>query len=230
MSLNCCIIGTDTEVGKTHVVRMLCKGLRQLDRTVWVHKPIACGDWRENQAEDGRVLSKLADPGQDPALVCPLQFPRSASPHLAAASAKTEVFWKDMSTLVGKLKGKHDLIVEGAGGLLAPLSTDGGCIGDICKEQNIPCLLVTRPHLGTLNHTQLTVREARRQGLDLLGIVINHHEDHLDLESLSISTAKAEIERLCDLPVLAEIPYSVQFNHELAQRLAETLLARHATS
>ena len=228
MNINCCVIGTDTEVGKTHTVTMLVRGMRELGRTVWIHKPVACGDWRDNQADDGRSFKALADENQDPALVCPLQFPRSASPHLAAKAAGAETKWQDMSATLKLLTGDHDLICEGAGGLLAPLSTDGGTIADICLDQQLPCVLVTRPHLGTLNHTQLTVREARRQGLQLLGMVINYHEDHLDLSSLSISTAKEELESLCELPVLAEVPYSIPFDHALAKTLAENVIAAHA--
>ena len=228
MHINSCVIGTDTEVGKTHTLSMLCRGLRALDRRVWVHKPVACGEWRENQASDGRILKPLADSKQDPALVCPLQFPRSASPHLAAKAAGNETQWRSMAATIAELKGEHDLICEGAGGLLAPLSTDGGTIADICLDQDLSCIVVTRPHLGTLNHTQLTVREARRQGLKLLGLVINYHDDHMDLSSLSISSARDELESLCEIPILAEIPYSIPFDHDVAKALAENVISEHA--
>lgn len=228
MPINCCVIGTDTEVGKTHTLSMLCRGLRALNRSVWIHKPVACGDWRDNQASDGRILKPLADKNQDPALVCPLQFPRSASPHLAAKAAGKETQWRAMAALIAQLKGDHDLVCEGAGGLLAPLSTDGGTIADICLDQDLACVLVTRPHLGTLNHTQLTVREAQRQGLKLLGLVINYHDDHMDLSSLSISSARDELEALCGLPILAEIPYSMTFDRGLAQTLAQNVINEHA--
>lgn len=230
MALNCCVIGTDTGVGKSHCMGLLCRGLRAAGRQVWVHKPVACGDWDGSQAEDGRIISALADPDQDPAQVCPLQFPAAASPHLAAAERGQETSIAAMSATIAGLKGAHDLLVEGAGGILAPLSTDGGTIVELCQQQSLSCVLVTRPHLGTLNHTRLTVREAQRQGLQLLGILINYHQPDIEYESLAIRTAKDELEQLCQLPILAEIPYTTATNAALAQTLAERLIAAHAAT
>ncbi len=226
--MNCCIIGTDTEVGKSHAMRLLCHGLRARGRKVWVHKPVACGDWDGNQAEDGRILLSLADPDQDPAAVCPLQFPAAASPHLAAAEAGIRTSRAEMSRNISAHKGDHDLLVEGAGGILAPLSSDGATIIDLCREQTLPCVLVTRPHLGTLNHTRLTVNEARRQDIDLLGLIINYHDAQIDRDSLAVRTVSTQLQELCDLPVLGEIPFAVSTNGALAQTLAQALITAHA--
>jgi dethiobiotin synthetase len=228
MSINCCVIGTDTGVGKTHCLRLLCHGLRACGHQVWVHKPVACGGWDGTQTEDGRILSALADAAQDQALICPLQFPQAASPHLAAKASDHNTSIAAMSQCIRQLKGNHDLLVEGAGGLLAPLSSDLGTIVDLCREQALSCVLVTRPHLGTLNHTQLTMREARRQGITVLGMVINYHDQHIKRDNLAISTARTQLEQLCQLPVLAEIPYATTTNGALAQTLAQRLISAHA--
>lgn len=225
------IVGTDTDVGKSYVSSLLVHSLRLLQRTVWAHKPVACGDWQDGQADDGRLYATLADPQQDPQLVCPLQFPEAASPHLAAAAAGAQTRWRDMADTISSLRGDHDLIIEAAGGILAPLSTDGGTICDIAHNLNLPVVLVTRPHLGTLNHTQLTVRELQRQNINCLGICINDHHHNMDHQSLALRTVDQELTRLCKLPILAHIAYGDgdgDTNTPEKSPLAHTLLAIHA--
>ncbi len=209
-------------------MQLLCAGLRALGREVWIHKPVACGDWDEGMADDGRTLIPLADPKQNPDEICPLQFKAACSPHIAAGLENQETSWQAMAEKITALKGEHDLLIEGAGGILAPLSTDGGTIIDICLAQKLPCLLVTRPHLGTLNHTQLTVNEAQRCGLKILGLVINYHDADIDLNDVAIQTARQELEKLCQIPVLGEVPFDSDTNNNCAKALAESLIQAHA--
>ena len=115
-----------------------------------------------------------------------------------------------------------DLIVEGAGGLLAPLGTDDCDIRDLAQALALPTLLVTRPHLGTLNHTRLTVEVARASGLQFIGMVVNHHQP--DLSGVAVDYAAAELARLCKIPVLAELPYT-QAGSSPSPALASALAA-----
>jgi dethiobiotin synthetase len=64
------------------------------------------------------------------------------------------------------------MIIEGAGGLMVPLS-GGMLIADLVRELRYPLLIVSRPHLGTINHTLLTIYAARTMELPLAGFVIN---------------------------------------------------------
>jgi dethiobiotin synthetase len=50
------------------------------------------------------------------------------------------------------------VIVEGAGGVLVRLDTDGGTIADLAQQWAAEVVVVTRDTLGTLNHSGLTVR------------------------------------------------------------------------
>ncbi|NRA40172.1 MAG: dethiobiotin synthase [Planctomycetes bacterium] len=219
------VVGTDTDVGKTYVTQLLVHGLRALKRQVWVHKPVACGNWQDGQADDGRSMQALADPQQDPALVCPLQYPAAASPHLAAHDQGAVNNWRDMANCINDLRGEHDLVIEAAGGILAPLSTDGGTICDIAADLALPVLVVTRPHLGTLNHSQLTVRELQRHNIPVLGLCINDHQADLDLNSLALKTVDRELEQLCQVPICAHITHD-----QSAEKctLAQSLIGIHA--
>jgi dethiobiotin synthetase len=200
------LIGTDTDVGKTWITTGLTLGLRQRSRDVWLHKPVACGDWDGSSAADGRALRALAGDGQDPATICPREYPEACSPHLAAQAAGKALTIEDLlgpARDLDRAAGARDLLLETAGGLLAPLTTDRRTNRDLAAALGWPCVLVTSPHLGTLNHTCLTVEAARHRGLDLRGLVVNHH--HPVPLTLAVRTAAAELAALTGLPVLAEV-------------------------
>lgn len=221
------VIGTDTGVGKTAVTLLLAQGLRALGERVWLHKPVACGGWDGCSSEDGRALRAACGDGQDPATVCPREFPEPCSPHLAAAAAGATVSLEQLlvgveaCTTANREPRIANLLLETAGGLLAPLSAARETNADLCAALGWPVLLVTRPHLGTLNHTQLTVNECRRRGLRLVGLVLNHHQPVAP--SLAVASVAAELTALTGLPVLASLPF--QPSADDALRLARDLRA-----
>jgi dethiobiotin synthetase len=218
------VVGSDTGVGKTRVAIWLIAGLRRRGRRAWIHKPIACGDWLYDQAEDGRRLSPWVGDGQPPATVCPFQFPEAASPHLAAAAAGRPVSLADLEAGLAAVQGDHDLIIEGAGGLLTPLSAERSTIADLLAGTGIPLLIVTRPNLGTFNHTTLTVACARQRGLPLLGLVVNRA--HPLNDDLATRDAARELTAITGLPVLADLPHSDSTEEPTPGGLAAAVLSR----
>lgn len=224
------IIGSDTGVGKTLVTGLLAHALRATGRRVWLHKPVACGGWRDGTAEDARTLLAWRGDGQPAAGVCPRQFAEPASPHLAAAAAGDAVHLADLLTGLDAVRPtarhRHDLLVEGVGGLLVPLTPRRETLCDLLVAARIPALLVTRPHLGTLNHTALTVAHARRRGIVLAGLVVNEHAPVDD--SLAVRSADRELAAITGLPILAHLPHGDRGGQELqAAALAASLLAWH---
>ena len=192
---------------------LLAQGLRALGGRVWLHKPVACGGWDGTSSEDGRALRAACGDGQDPSTVCPLEFPEPCSPHLAAQAAGQMVRLDRLVAAAAGLEPRapvgagapRSVLLETAGGLLAPITSARETNADLCAALGWPLLLVTRPHLGTLNHTQLTVNECRRRGLRVLGLVVNHHQQLAD--GLAVRTATTELATLTGLPVLAELPF-----------------------
>jgi dethiobiotin synthetase len=199
------VIGTDTGVGKTRVAELLVHGLRQLGRRVWIHKPVACGGFDGSTSEDGRALAALCGDGQDPLTVCPRQFREPASPHLAAAAEGQALSLTELLAGIAAVRGPHDLVVEGIGGILVPLTPARETVLDLLVAARLPALVVTRPHLGTLNHTALTVLAARARGLPLVGLVVNAAQPCPP--GLASERAASELTALTGLPVLAEIAY-----------------------
>ena len=182
------VTGTDTEIGKTHVSCALLAAARARGRRVGAMKPIAAGAEATPlglRNDDALALIAAARgtaldapvPASDYDAVNPYCFAPPVSPHIAAAEARVEVDLARIAAMArGRLAGtppENDwLVVEGAGGWLAPLGARES-IADLAVAVGLPVLLVVGLRLGCLNHAELTAREIRRSGLPLLGWVAN---------------------------------------------------------
>jgi len=179
------VTGTDTDVGKTLVSSWL---LTQLDASYW--KPVQAGVMPET---DSSVVRRLAEIEPDRILPEAYVLPEAIAPHEAARRAGIAI---DMAKFVPPVSDRL-LVVEGAGGLMVPL-TDTAYVIDLAAELHLPLILVARSTLGTINHTLLSLEAIRRRGLPLAGVVINGPETPHN---------RAAIERYGQAEVIAEIPW-----------------------
>lgn len=106
-----------------------------------------------------------------------------------------------------RLAAAHDaVLVEGAGGILVPLSP-GLLTGDLVARLGLSALVVVGNRLGCLNHALLTVEAIRLRGIRLIGLVFNRPsaENPAPEEVLSDNVrAAGEMGRV---PVLGELPF-----------------------
>ncbi len=179
------VTGTDTDVGKTLVSSWL---LTQIDASYW--KPVQAGVTPET---DSWVVRRLAEIDPDRILPEAYVLPEAIAPHEAARRAGIAI---DMARFVPPVSDRL-LVVEGAGGLMVPL-TDTAYVIDVAAELHLPVILVARSTLGTINHTLLSLEAIRRRGLPLAGVVINGPETPHN---------RAAIERYGQVEVIAEIPW-----------------------
>lgn len=168
------VTGTDTGAGKTVVAAALAAALAAGGERVAAFKPAVTGldepadpDW----PRDHELLAAAAG-GLEPGRVAPRTFGPPVSPHLAAelAGAPLEPARLASSTLEAG-SGADALVVEGTGGLLAPL-TPGYLVRDLALELGLPLVVAARPGLGTISHTLLTLEAARGAGLRVAGVVL----------------------------------------------------------
>jgi len=151
------VTGTDTDIGKT----VFCAGLtRLLGGTYW--KPIQAGLEGETDTDTVRRLAELP---KDRLLAEAWRLKMPASPHWAAENEGIAI---EPSALTLPALSTP-LIVEGAGGLLVPLTRSTFLI-DVIARWRTPTVLCARTGLGTLNHTFLSVEALRRRGIPLLGV------------------------------------------------------------
>jgi len=171
------IAGTDTGVGKTTVACGLAAALALGGTRVGVFKPAETGcppgPDGQRRGEDAYRLQMFSGSDAAPGDVCPYALPEPLAPALAARRAGVRI---DLDVLVAahaRITAVHDVtLVEGAGGLLVPL-TDSLTFADLAVRLRAPVLVVVASRLGAINHALLTVRAARALGLDVLGYVVN---------------------------------------------------------
>ncbi|BAT72088.1 dethiobiotin synthetase [Thermosulfidibacter takaii ABI70S6] len=174
MGLAFLVTGTDTGVGKTYVARGLIKAFVAKGLVTLPFKPVETGCL--DYPMDGRALVEAAQCNIKDEEVVPLLFKEPLAP---AVAEKIEGKRIDLHFLTEKflqLKKKSDiLVIEGAGGLLVPV-TGKFTYADLANLWDLPLVVVARSKLGTINHTLLTLRVARAQGLKVLAVVLNGYE------------------------------------------------------
>jgi len=197
------VTGTDTGVGKTEVAAALVAWWRARGLDVGAMKPAQSGV-EDGLPTDADRLREAAG-GTDPAeLVCPYSLPAPLAPAVAARLAGVEISLAHVLACATELGRRHAaLVVEGAGGLLVPL-TDRETYADLAVALGMPVLVVARAGLGTVNHTALTCEALRARGLAVAGVVLNRASPATDP---SEPHNEAEIERLTGARVLASIPH-----------------------
>lgn len=197
------VTGTDTGVGKTEVAAALVAGWRARGLDVGAMKPAQSGveDGLPTDADRLVAAAGGTDPG---ALVCPYSLPAPLAPAVAARLAGVAISLAHVLACAAELGRRHAaLVVEGAGGLLVPL-TEGHTYADLAVALGLPVLVVARAGLGTVNHAALTCEALRARGLAVRGVVLNRTTAATDP---SEPHNAAEIERLTGVRVLASLPH-----------------------
>ncbi|MBI2485521.1 MAG: dethiobiotin synthase [Deltaproteobacteria bacterium] len=174
------VTGTDTGVGKTVASAALAWTLRQSGKKVVVMKPVQTGTDSAGLM-DIEFVQKVMGTNYPIEEVCPYRFPHPLAPSVAASFVGEKIDLEKIKSAFYKLSSTQDtVIVEGAGGLLVPI-TDDYLMSDLAFDLKLPLIIVSRPSLGTLNHTLLTVESARSRKLEVLGIVINQFPPNPDV-------------------------------------------------
>jgi dethiobiotin synthetase len=164
------VAGTDTGVGKTEVACAILRHARDTGRRVLPFKPVETG--ADPLARDARRLYEAAGPAVPLASVClyPLALP--AAPQAAAEHVGVTISPDRILERAHQLATAADaLVVEAAGGLLAPYAQDFSG-ADLARLLGLPILLVGRTGLGTINHVALSLNEIRRRCLPFLGLIL----------------------------------------------------------
>ncbi|MBB6425407.1 dethiobiotin synthase [Sphingopyxis sp. JAI128] len=146
------VTGTDTGIGKTIFSAALAQAT---GASYW--KPIQSGLEDETDSE---VVARLAGVPIRPEayrLVTP------ASPHIAAEIDGVNIDIEMLAPPPG------DLIVEGAGGALVPV-TRTTLYADLFARWQIPVIVCARTALGTINHSLLTIEALKSRGVPLHGL------------------------------------------------------------
>ncbi|MCB9765583.1 MAG: dethiobiotin synthase [Alphaproteobacteria bacterium] len=179
------VTGTDTDVGKTVASAALCAAFGY---RYW--KPVQAGLDGET---DTQVVARLSGVETFPEAFC---LRRPASPHAAAADEGVVIDPSALRPPEGRL------LVEGAGGWCVPyhdepLRWQAGLV----RHLGLPVVVVARTGLGTLNHTFLTLRAIRADGVPVAGVLFvgdPHPENERDVARWGGAPVLGRLPRVAD--------------------------------
>jgi dethiobiotin synthetase len=200
------VTGTDTGVGKTLVSCALLRAYAARGLRAVGMKPVAAGCFlrdghREN--EDVEALVAASNVAAAPDDVNPYRFEPPIAPHIAAAVAGASISLERIQASFRNLQGAADIvIVEGAGGLLVPLS-ELADFTHLARLLELPVLMVVGMRLGCLNHALLTAECLHTRGLGLAGWVANT----LDPDMPAFEANLRSLEDRLAAPLLGVLPF-----------------------
>jgi dethiobiotin synthetase len=161
------VSGTDTGVGKTIACAVLAHRARADGNRVRYVKPVQTG---LAGAEPGDAAFVAEAAGVEAAEL--FRFADPLAPGVAAERAGTTIDFTALVAGIGALSENCDLLlVEGAGGLLVPIAGEK-TMADLASDIEAELVVATRPGLGTLNHTALTLEAANARGIPVAGLVV----------------------------------------------------------
>jgi dethiobiotin synthetase len=215
------VTGTDTGAGKTTVTLAILAEAARLGRRTAAMKPVESGcqalspgslaapaesgcqalSSERLEPADARLLALGSSVEIPLETVCPYRYQAPLAPALAARAEGNPPQLERIAECYRQVcaAGPEVVLVEGAGGLLVPLS-ESMLMADLAAALDLPLLIVARDSLGTINHTALTVEVARGRGLEVAGVILNGADP-----ATPVKTARdnaAEIERITGAKVV----------------------------
>jgi dethiobiotin synthetase len=184
------VSGTDTNVGKT----VFAAGLTgALNGTYW--KPIQSGFAPEGDKETVMRLS-----GLPASHILPERYRLTAplSPHRSAEMDGVVI--QPATLTVPEVAGP--LVIEGAGGLMVPITREFLQI-DLYRKWDLPVILVARTTLGTINHTLLSISALRMQEIPILGVAFVGEDNSDNIRTIG---------EMGEVRVLGRLPHLPQLN------------------
>jgi dethiobiotin synthetase len=181
------ITGIGTGIGKTVISAILAQAL---EADYW--KPVQAGyadgtdsEWVQNNLSNGtsRVYPEV------------YKLLKPVSPHIAAREENINISIEKICDSIPE--NKRNLIVEGAGGLLSPI-TEKKFVSDLIEAMDAKVILVSRNYLGSINHSLLTSSVCSQKKISVLGWIFN--DQYLDYEN--------EIKDWSGYPRIGSVPFS----------------------
>ncbi len=186
MSQRFIITGTDTGIGKTVLAAALTG---YLGARYW--KPVQAGLDGET---DSQVVARLSGLDADAILPEAYRLTTPCSPHQAAAIDGVTIDPARLSLPTSD----GPLVVEGAGGVLVPIS-DTETMADLFVLWRLPVVLVARTSLGTINHSLLSLEALRARDIAVAGVAFVGEANE---ESERVICAAGNVRRLGRLPLI----------------------------
>lgn len=174
------ISGIDTDAGKTYATAWLAKHLMKKGQCVITQKFIQTGNsgYSEDIVKHRELMGTGLLPEDENFTTAPIIFSYPASAQLAARLDGKEINLDKVRQSSAVLASRYDsVLVEGAGGLMVPVTDDYFTI-DYVKDEKLPLALVTNGVLGSINHTILSLEAIKNRDITLRYLLYNTYFDN----------------------------------------------------
>lgn len=169
------VSGIDTDAGKSYATGFLAREWNKNGRRTITQKFIQTGNVGHSEDIDlHRQLMEIPFTEEDKeGLTMPEIFSYPASPLLASRLDKRPIDFDKIKRATETLSERYDtVLLEGAGGLMVPLTEELLTIDYIAREQ-YPLIFVTSGKLGSINHTLLSFEAIQKRGIVLDTVLYN---------------------------------------------------------
>lgn len=213
---NIFITSTDTGAGKSIFSSILALAFYNQGKKVCISKPVQTGFLK-----DSDTLKKLT--GNKIPIFNTYSFLLPAAPIVSAEHENKKIEIEKIISDIKKLGKEFDcIIVEGIGGIAVPI-IDNYLVADLIKDLNYPVVIVSRPSLGTINHTVLTIEFIKQKRLNLLGFVISQYDETLN--DPVIKTAPDIISKLTQVQCLMKVPKVKELSFKSINSISQAIVA-----
>jgi dethiobiotin synthase len=198
------IAGTDTDVGKTFITTEIARAGLEMGLAVHVLKPVQTGVQPDEPGDVETVLGRL---GVQDRLTGQTLY--RFEPPAAPWPADLQGILNDealIRQIQNQIVPNRLTLIEGAGGLRVPITRTLDMLG-LMQALEVPTVLVTRPHLGTINHTRLSCDALVAAKIPCLGVIVNSGPSaaHENADSFAQKTLPAVLAAYLPVPVLGYI-------------------------
>lgn len=169
------VSGIDTNIGKSYATGYLAREWNRSGLRTITQKLIQTGntDLSEDIERHRHIMGCGLLPEDREGLTMPEIFTYPCSPHLAAEIDRRGIDFDKINRATEALSARYDaVLLEGAGGLMVPLTRDLLTI-DFVARRGYPLILVTSGRLGSINHTLLSLEAVERRGIRLHSLLYN---------------------------------------------------------
>lgn len=169
------VSGIDTDAGKSYATGFLAREWNKKGKRTITQKFIQTGNvgYSEDIDLHRRIMGIPPTREDKEGLTMPEIFSYPASPHLAARLDNRAIDFCKIKNATQELSERYDcVLLEGAGGLMVPLTTELLTIDYIARE-NYPLIFVTSGKLGSINHTLLSLEAIQKRGITLDTVLYN---------------------------------------------------------
>lgn len=217
------ITATDYGQGSTLITAALARVCSERGLTTAVITPVETGVSDPTKpGPAGTLLKWAAQSNQSDDDICAYRFEAELDPAPAASQAKTKIEYNSLIQKIQHTIEENDFtLIDGSGGLMVPLA-GGLLMADLASMINLPIMVCTSSHKGTVNHTLMSLLVARQLDLNIAGYLINKMpaEKSLSDEKLPHSLAVMTVDEL-----LGVLPTVTGSNQEKVSQLASEINA-----